>query len=455
LLRKILSYGIVEGIAKGLNKLVVLILPFFITTENYGILGLLISIELVLPLLTFLGLERAVIRFYHIKSRIKNFESTVFKSVTLVNISVLSILLIAYVFGIKEFIGLNIIDIILTITLVYFQGSIVLFTNMLRVEEQHNQYYRIRLLNQISKLFLVLFLTIVFKNYYGYLIGSILSSVLILSTLLNKYLIIKAPFNKKTFLVLINFSWPFILHGVSGNLLGNVDKFVVNSFMTKTDLGVYTLAYAIGSSMIFAFTGISIYMEPFIYKAKNNLSRNQLLLKFNIFGLISGLLFYIVICSAFQYIIPFYDLGSYKSIVDFVPYVALGFLLYPFYLSSNWQLIYQKKGMTIAILSIITALINVILNVIFIPKFGLISAVFNSFITYFIQTLLFLTLAQKKIFNLSSIIVLLGGAVIIFSFYLKLSFLATSFLFGLLIFNYYILSKKRSLHITNKIKSII
>ena len=70
MLKKILSYGVVEGISKGLNKLVVLILPFFITSENYGILGLLIAIELVLPLISLLGLERAALRFYHFKSKI-------------------------------------------------------------------------------------------------------------------------------------------------------------------------------------------------------------------------------------------------------------------------------------------------------------------------------------------------------------------------------------------------
>jgi O-antigen/teichoic acid export membrane protein len=439
-LKKIFSYGTVEGISKGLNKLVVLALPIFISTDNYGILGLLIAIELILPLITFLGLERAILRFYHFNSKIKNFESTIFKTISFLNFTIISLLLIPYLFGIESLLGLKIIDIILTIILVYLQGSILLFMNMLRVEENHQKYFKLRIVHQISKLLLVLLLTLFIKNYYGYLLGSILSALLIYISLIKQYGRIKEPFNKKTLLLLLNFSWPFILHGVSVNLLGNADKFVINSYMTKSDVGVYSLAYAVGSSMIFAFVGISIYMEPLIYKAKNNVIRKHLLDKFNLYGLIAGLCFYFIICSVFEFIIPNYNLGNYKSISHLVPLVSIGFLLYPFYLSSNWQLIQKKKGILIAVLSIFTATVNIILNTVLIPKYGLMGAVFNSFLTYLCQTLLFLYFAHKKIINNSSVTVLIGGTLILLSFYFNFTFYSISFLFILLILLFYSLS---------------
>lgn len=441
MLKKILSYGVVEGISKGLNKLVVLILPFFITSENYGVLGLLIAIELVLPLISLLGLERAALRFYHFKSKIYNFESTIFKSVSLLSGLFFIFFIILILLGKQTCFEIKVYDILLVIVLVYLQGTIQIFTNMIRVEENHKKYFNIRILYQFSKLIFVLFLTYLRKDYYGYLYGSIFSSIIVFIPLLKSYSKLNEPFNKKTFLILINFSWPFILHGVSGNLLGNADKFIINNYMSKSDVGIYSLAYAIGSSMIFTFVGISIYIEPLIYKAKNIKERTVLMQKFNLYGLIAGLLFYLSISIVFEFIVPHYNLGEYENISKYVPFVAIGFLLYPFYLSSNWELIYQKKGKTIASLSILSALANILLNIFFIPKFGLMGAVFNSFLTYFIQIILFIFISQNQKLNLSILVTFIGGVLICLAFLFDFSSIFTSLFFTAIILFYYFISK--------------
>lgn len=75
--KKIFSYGFVEGIAKGLNKLTILILPLLIDVFSYGLLALLISVELILSFISFLGLERVILRFYSIKKEYRLFDNTV------------------------------------------------------------------------------------------------------------------------------------------------------------------------------------------------------------------------------------------------------------------------------------------------------------------------------------------------------------------------------------------
>src|SRR5699024_2183045 len=99
MIKKILSYGSVEALTRGLNKIQVLLLPFLLTTEGYGIIGLLMSIELLLPYFTLLGFERTVLRFYNNEENINNFSKTIFTSIKCTHLLVFCAILILYCFG--------------------------------------------------------------------------------------------------------------------------------------------------------------------------------------------------------------------------------------------------------------------------------------------------------------------------------------------------------------------
>ena len=60
--KKFFSYAGIEGFAKGLNWLTIALLPLFLPTEEYGIVGLLVAIEGVLNTVLTLGQGRAILR---------------------------------------------------------------------------------------------------------------------------------------------------------------------------------------------------------------------------------------------------------------------------------------------------------------------------------------------------------------------------------------------------------
>ena len=140
--KKILSYGFVEGIAKGLNKFTILILPFLIDASSYGQLALLISVELILPFISFLGLERVILRFYSIKKEYRLFDNTVSFSVKLSHLVILFLVVIIYLIFGNNFFGIKLFpDLLLVIFLVFFQGMNLLEFNVLRVNEDHKTYF--------------------------------------------------------------------------------------------------------------------------------------------------------------------------------------------------------------------------------------------------------------------------------------------------------------------------
>ena len=60
--KKFFSYAGIEGFAKGLNWLTIALLPLFLPTDQYGIVGLLVAIEGIMNTVLTLGQGRAILR---------------------------------------------------------------------------------------------------------------------------------------------------------------------------------------------------------------------------------------------------------------------------------------------------------------------------------------------------------------------------------------------------------
>jgi O-antigen/teichoic acid export membrane protein len=446
LLKKILSYGAVEGIAKGLNKLILLLLPFFLITEEFGKVGLIISLEFILPLITLLGLDRALLRFYSEKSTIFSMKKTVITTITIVHIIVLLLLGLCVLMGINNFFGLSLFpDLFLIVLLVYFQGINRLTLNIFRVDENHKEYFKARFFLQIGKLVLVVLFIWLTKSYIGYIIGSLIVSVLvnILYSSKNNEFEYKS-FDKSTFNYLFSFSWPFIFHGIAANVLGNADKFILERFMTMKDVGLYTFAYSIGSMMIFAYVGVSIYLEPMIYKAESEAKRENLLSKYTLYAIGSGLLIYIGIILTSSFILPHFYKQQYSSVFKYIPLIALAHLLYPYYLTSNYRMIHKKKSLRIAITSIIACAFNIGLNILLIPIYGIYAAVLVTLISYSVQTFGFVYVSNNFKLSWDMLEILFLSICFFFVISFDVPFYWVALLMGcFLLYIYYVKLKKK------------
>ena len=434
--KKILSYGFVEGIAKGLNKLTILILPFLIDVSSYGQLALLISVELILPFISFLGLERVILRFYSIKKEYRLFDNTVSFSVKLSHLVILFLVVIIYLIFGNNFFGIRLFpDLLLVIFLVFFQGMNLLKFNVLRVNEDHKTYFKKKLMFSALKFFLVFLIVLVFKSYLGYLIGSLISSILIYSSFKNNIpLNFKNKGSLKTFKKLFSFSYPFVFHGISLSLLGNADKFIINYYLTIEEVAIYSLAYVIGSSISFAFIGVTVFMEPLIYKEQNITKRKFLLDKFKYLTMFIGVMAYFVISLCNQYLLPNIYNDSFNDILLYVPLIALAYLVFPYYLKANYILTYNKKTKPIALISIFSSLLNIGLNIVLIPFYGIYAAVIITIFSFMVQSIIFTIISNReKRLSKETFSLLIFIVIIIISVYFKIPYYLSTVLFLLFI----------------------
>ena len=110
------------------------------STTDYGKIGLLLSIELILPFISFMGFERAILRFYDKKEDFVFFNKTISLATLVTHITLLLLLILIALFQVKSLLGLQIFpDLILILLLVYLQGTNLIKFNKFTVNSSHKK----------------------------------------------------------------------------------------------------------------------------------------------------------------------------------------------------------------------------------------------------------------------------------------------------------------------------
>ena len=97
MIKKIITYGGVEAVAKGLNRSLILLLPLLLPVSEFGKVGLLVAAELILPMFSTLGFDRAILRFYHERFKYKNFTETIISSVIFIQLILTFVIFTFYI----------------------------------------------------------------------------------------------------------------------------------------------------------------------------------------------------------------------------------------------------------------------------------------------------------------------------------------------------------------------
>lgn len=397
----------------------------FLPPEQYGIFGLMALFGGVLSTLMTLSLHGSVSRFYFDfrdnKKELKSYISTIFYFLIGANFLVL-VLLIS--FG-SEMFKLLVKNEIITF---YPYGFVVLITTYLnlfgvvpltlfRVRQQPTLYATF----EIGRFIIASSLSIYFVVYtsrlaIGLLVGELISAS-ILSIMFFGILLIKKDltlsFDFKKLSSSLLFSLPILPHLMLGMVIGAADKIIIERFISLKDLGIYVVGYSLGSFMNVIVTSINSACSPwFMDTAKNN-SNAKIIFKefFTKYLIIVGGICIISILYAkeiINYILP----DSYNKTSMVISFILFGYLFQGLYYVVCNPLFYIKKTMYLPFISGIVALINIILNILFIQLYGIIAAaivfalsnIIYFFLTYIISQKLYRIDYEKKILILLFII---------------------------------------------------
>ena len=185
----------------------------------------------------------------------------------------------------------------------------------------------------------------------------------------------------------LKISAPLILHGIALNLLSQSDRVMITMFRGPSETGIYSLIY--NFSMIATVVTSSlegIWVPWFINKLKESKESDINRSAKNYIEFVMVAMSVLILIS--PEIIKILSDNKYWSGMSIVPPVILAnFFIFAYTLYVNVEH-YYKKTLPITLNTVIAAVINIVANFIFIPKFGYIAAAYSTLFSYFISLLL-------------------------------------------------------------------
>ncbi len=426
-----IGYVIGNYLIKGLSFLTIPIFTRLLNTTDYGKYNTFLAYESIIFLFIGLALHSSYKNARYKYKTPKEGAKRGFDYYTYVSDSCLAIIVNAIIwfllfnFFFKYFKGvLNFDRSSVNLLIAYGFGSAILncYNADLSIRYEYKRYVVISGFNAIiNTIVSVILIFTVFQNkrYLGRIIGTVIPVVLISFYILIFFFHRTHPRNVRKLLPWgIKYSLPIIPHGLSQVILNQFDRIMISSMVSDAATGIYSFAYNIYSIIQVTFTSLDTVWSPWFYE-KMHKNDYQSIRKISSLYMQLMLLLCAIVILICPDIVKLLGSRSYwDAKYCAIPIVAGGFFSFLYTIPASVEYYYEKTKY-IAAATGIAAIMNIILNYIFILEFGYVAAAYTTLATYFLYFLFHYLMAKHiqgyDLFSKKSII-LCSIAIILITF---------------------------------------
>jgi len=387
---------------------VFILIPFYtkyLSTSEYGIIAVINSMSGFLAIFYTFALQNGLIRFYseckknNVKT--KKLFSTIF-TFLFINSSILTLVLIMFGRSIIEGILKGVVFfpyIFLSLLSISFNSIFNIFLVLLQAEQKGEKYGLFYItFNLTTVIFTIVFLSIFHFKILGVLIALLGANIIyFLIVLINIIPKINFYIDKKLLKELIKYSFPLILNGLFSWATIFINKIILNNIKSASSAGIYDIGFYLGSVMIIFPSAINqAYLPWFFEKIKGKRKDRLKIIKFAEFAILFYSFIALVISFYGKDLVTFWVTRDFRDSWMIVPFISFSYVINGIYYFFVNILLYHKRYIKyMPISSFISAIINILLNFLLIPQFGIIGSAFATFIAVFISSLIIVFISDR------------------------------------------------------------
>jgi O-antigen/teichoic acid export membrane protein len=374
--KNIIFYALSTAISKGYILIFFPFLTILLSLEDFGIWSLIIIVSnLMVPILSLNG-SASILREGS-ESISKGFYLLKFYLLLSFLLNLIIIIFI-YFLSFEKWI-------LYSVVIGFLEGFLFLLITYFRALEKAEIYFFINFIKTLLLFGLVIF---AYKNNYALyelldyhvLTLSVFVILILVYTFISNYVAHEKTFLKNS----LYFSLILIPHGISQWIMSSSDRVIIEYILGSREVGIYSLAYNVSMILMLINSAIALTLPTYMIKNYKNWKEQDFDDKIiKIYTFISLGLFFILL-SVFS-LDKFYFgiLGYYgKEMIPLIFVIYFGiYLLGLYYFYANY-LFYHKKAYIISRTTFYTAIINIILTILFVYIFGLMGAALATLLAY-------------------------------------------------------------------------
>ncbi len=382
------------------------LLTVVLTPSDYGYLGIATIIVSLLRIVIGFNPSLFLITKYFTlsKDQLSKYYTNIFAVIFLTFLVVMSIftLTVSVLFARYKLDFLLLLILSLTSAFMVVESLILV---QFQMEKKAKSFLKYSLISSGLQLCLILVSVVILKlGWKGKLFADLLSELIIFFVLI-QYLIksnlISREVSKSYLKGFVSFSLPLLPHSTSIWIMNFIDRFILGQFVGISEVGQYTVAYNFGLGLSLLFDALQRVWQPYFYeyiqkedsiiKAKIvKLTWIYYFLSFVVFGILQ-----LLVVTLFPLIIG----KSFEKAMVYLPLIFLGYTFQGMYRGIASYLYYLNKTTLLMTITVSSAIMNIVLDVVLIKQNGTIGAAQATCITYIISFLA-VQLAVLKIYDM-------------------------------------------------------
>jgi O-antigen/teichoic acid export membrane protein len=216
----------------------------------------------------------------------------------------------------------------------------------------------------------------------AFILGTVLAQLLFfLFFYIYNFITGKTFFNKAYWRFALGFNIPLIPHYLSGIVLGQADRVMIDRLVGRDEAGVYSLAYAFALAINVVVNGVNASFTPWMFQALKAKRHGSIGKTANVPTLFFAIVVLLFIAAAPEMIRIIAPPEYYDAIWVIPPVVLSVYFTFLYNLFGNIEF-YFEKTLFVMTASIIAAISNILLNFLFIPPYGYVAAGYTTFVCY-------------------------------------------------------------------------
>ena len=266
----------------------------------------------------------------------------------------------------------------------YADALTIVPLTLIRMREQSVRFVLTTLVRFVATLVLsVFFVASLHWGVRGALLGALIPTAFLLVLLLPDYVAaLRARPSWALLRRMLSFGLPFFPVLLAVWVIDASDRYLIELLRTRDEVGYYSLAYRVGAVMQIAVAAFSMGWAPLRYKIYARPDAQFVYRRLTTGYVLAAGLLACALAVVAPMIVALAAPSSYAPAADVVPLIVLSYLLYGMYILMVTGMGVTKKTRPIAVVAVAGALVNVGLNVVFLPRWGMTAAAFATVLAY-------------------------------------------------------------------------
>jgi O-antigen/teichoic acid export membrane protein len=394
-------YGLGDVSIQIVNFALLGIFVQYLSKEDYGILALLGSVEAVTKLFFRWGVDGSFMRFWYDcaddRAR-QRLASTLFFFLLATNG-----LLLAAAVAISPWLSvwLGAAGYTLALQLVLLNTFAIGFTfipfHVLRMQQRAREFSWLAFARSASTLVLRLLLVVGFGyGVTGVVVADLLVTAVLMVVMVRWFApLIRPVFSSAVLRESLAFGLPRVPHGFAQQVIAVGDKIILTFFVSLPEIGLYAMGVSVGLIQKVFLAAFEYAWAPFYYATVREPGAERVFSAVTTYGVAILALMTAGLSAVAADLLTLVTHGQYTAAAGVVTWTSLGVFFQGVYLMTSIGLNITRRTEYYPVATAISAALNIGLNVLLIPRYGIMGAAYANGVAYAAQAAIAYYFSQR------------------------------------------------------------